>query len=230
MIRALLSERSKLTDSATAWSEIMMNRLLKMLILLAVFAAAAAQAAGYLYRYTNSQGKTEIASAVPNDRARFGYDVLDHSGRVVRRVDAELSGEALERKKIKEARQAECLEAYRRVSALYQYETEIDHAKGKALDALSMAIENDQANLAHARNQHEQLLEQAARMERSGKALSEIVVQNIDRAAGQVRTLTESIRQRQGERTEIERRFEQERETFRGSGDCHFGTETAANG
>lgn len=176
--------------------------------------AAGSVHSAYLYRFTNADGKTEIASAIPNDRVVHGYDVIDTSGRVIRRVAPELSPEAQERKRIEQARIAACQDALRRVQALYQYESEIDHAKSKALDALAVAIDNERANLAHVRGQHADLLQQAARMERSGNSLSSVVIQNIERAAAQVRVLEETIKQRSGEREDIERRFEDEREVF----------------
>ena len=170
--------------------------------------------AAYLYRFTNAQGKVEISNAIPNDRVVHGYDVLDMNGRVVRRVAPELSEEELAAKREAEAAREACEDAKRRVMALYRYETEIDHAKAKALDALAIAIDNDEANLAHVRGQHSELLEQAARMERSGNTLTSVVIQNIERAEAQVRVLEESIKNRSGERGEIEKRFEEERAVF----------------
>ena len=117
-------------------------------------------------------------------------------------------------KRAAEAERRACEDAYRRVSALYQVENDIDHHKRKALDALAIAIDNDQANLAHVRNQHNELLEQAARLERSGNSLSSVIIQNIERAATQVNVLEESIENRNHEREEIDKRFEEEREVF----------------
>ncbi len=170
--------------------------------------------ASNLYRFTNAQGKTEISNAIPNDRVSHGYDVLDMSGRVVRRVAPELSPAEQEAKRIADARRRACEDAYRRVSALYQVESDIDHHKQKALDALAIAIENDEANLAHVRGQHSDLLAQAARMERSGNTLSSVIIQNIERASTQVGVLEESIQNRQGERVAIDQRFEEERAVF----------------
>ncbi len=184
------------------------------IVLTALLLAAGSGHAAYLYRFTNADGKIEIAGAIPNDRVVHGYDVIDTSGRIIRRVAPELSPEEQERKRIELARVQACEEALRRVQALYQYETEIDHAKEKALDALAVAIDNERANLAHVRGQHADLLQQAARMERSGSVLSSVLIQNIERAAAQVRVLEENIRQRSGERADIERRFDEEREIF----------------
>ena len=184
-----------------------------ILACIAAFFVSDAHAA-YLYRFTNAQGKVEISNAIPSDRVVHGYDVLDMNGRVVRRVDRELTEDELAAKREVEAAREACEDAKRRVMALYRYESEIDHAKSKALDALAIAIDNDEANLAHVRGQHSELLEQAARMERSGSTLTSVVIQNIERAEAQVRVLEESIKNRSGERVEIERRFEEERTVF----------------
>ncbi len=191
-----------------------MSRVCAAIVLIALLLAAGGVHSAYLYRFTNAEGKTEIASAIPNDRVVHGYDVIDTSGRVIRRVAPELSPEAQERKRVEQAQLKACEDALRRVQALYQYESEIDHAKLKALDALAVAIDNERANLAHVRSQHAELLQQAARMERSGSSLSSVVIQNIERAAAQVRVLEENIKQRSGEQADIDRRFEEERQIF----------------
>ncbi len=178
-------------------------------------AALDAQSAGRLYRFVNSQGKVEISNAIPNDRVPLGYDVLDSSGRLILRVAPELTPAQIKQKRRKEAELRACREGYLRVTAMYQTEADIDRFKGQAVEALETAIANDQANLLVVRGQHSELLAQAARAERSGSTLSAILVQNIERAKGQIKLLEKSVSDRRLQHSQIESRFQKEREILR---------------
>lgn len=172
-----------------------------------------------LYRFTNAQGKVEISSSIPNERVKFGYDVLDQSGRVIRRVAPELTGAELEAKRKKEAELAKCRETWRRVSAMYQTEADIALFEKEEIEALETAVANERANLLVLKGQHTDLLAQAARIERSGGTLNSVLIQNIERAASQVKLLEQSIRKRESERKRISSRFNAERAAFR-RGNC----------
>jgi len=175
----------------------------------------AAQPQGQLYRFTNAQGKTEIAHSIPNDRVKFGYDVLDASGRVVRRVAAELTGADLEAKKKRDAELAECRSTWTRVSTMYQTSADIDRFEATEIEALETTLANDRSKLVALRGQHNDLLAQAARIERSGGTLTNILIQNIDRAAGQIKLMEQSIGQREKERRNISAKFKKERAAFK---------------
>jgi hypothetical protein len=185
------------------------------LVIVVLLNTWSAQAAGRLYRFVNSQGKVEISNSIPNDRVPLGYDVLDDSGRLILRIAPQLTPAQIKQKRQKEAEERACREGYSRVTAMYQTEADIDRFKGQAVEALQSAIANDQANLLVVRGQHAELLAQAARAERSGSTLSAILVQNIDRAKGQIKLLEKSIRDRQLEQDQIDNKFQKEREILR---------------
>lgn len=168
-----------------------------------------------LYRFTNAQGKLEIAYVIPNDRVKFGYDVLDDSGRLVRRVAPELTAAELEAKRKRDAALAECRATWQRVSTMYQTEADIDRYEAEEIESLETTVANDRANLLVLKGQHDDLLAQAARTERSGGTLTGILIQNIERAANQVKLLEQTIVNREKERNKIAGRFERERAAFR---------------
>ena len=185
------------------------------LLVVVLFTAWSSYAAGRLYRFVNSEGKVEISNSIPNDRVPLGYDVLDDSGRLILRIAPQLTPAQIKQKRQKEAELRACREGYLRVTAMYQTEADIDRFKGQAVEALQTAIANDQANLLVVRGQHAELLAQAARAERSGSTLSAILVQNIDRAKGQIKLLEKSIGDRQKEHDQIDNKFQKEREILR---------------
>ncbi len=177
--------------------------------------SSVAQQAAQLYRFTNAQGKVEIAHSISNNRVKYGYDVLDTSGRVVRRVAAELTGVELQAKHKRDAELAECKATWQRVSTMYQTEADIARFEAEEIEALETAVANDRANLLVLNDQHTDLLAQAARTERSGGTLSNVLIQNVERAANQIKLLEQSILKREKERKKIARRFNQERAAFR---------------
>ena len=185
------------------------------LLIVVLLTACCVQAAGRLYRFVNSQGKVEISNSIPNDRVPLGYDVLDDAGRLILRIAPQLTPAQIKQKRQKEAEDRACREGYLRVTAMYQTEADIDRFKGQAVEALQTAIANDQANLLVVRGQHAELLAQAARAERNGSTLSAILVQNIDRAKGQIKLLEKSVRDRQKEHDQIDNKFQKEREILR---------------
>lgn len=206
-----------MTSAPRKTSTVPLHRRVAMLALVSILAGAgvAASPQGQLYRFTNAQGKLEIAHSIPNDRVKFGYDVLDNSGRVVRRVAPELTGAELDAKRKRDAELAECRATWQRVSTMYQTEADIDRFEAEEIEALETAVANDRANLLVLKGQHSDLLAQAARTERSGGTLTDLLVQNIERAANQVKLLEQAIAKREKERKKIAGRFERERAAFR---------------
>ena len=72
--------------------------------------------AGQLYRFTNADGGLELSSSIPNDRVPFGYDVIDsRSGRLLRKVDPQLTAAEAAAKAELERRVNVCQIAQRRV-------------------------------------------------------------------------------------------------------------------
>lgn len=195
---------------------IMRTRAISLLFALVVsISVQAAESQTQIYRFTNAQGKTEISHSIPNDRVKFGYDVLDASGRVVRTVAAELTGAELEAMKKRDAELAERRATWVRVSTMYQTSADIDRFEAEEIEAVETTLANDRAKLIALRGQHNDLLAQAARIERSGGTLTNILIQNIERAAGQIKLVEKSIKQREKERRNIAAKFKAERVAFK---------------
>lgn len=187
--------------------------------LLSLLIVSTAQA-GQLYRYRNADGGLEISSSIPNDRVPKGYEVIDSfSGRLLRTVAPQLTPEQAAAKAEHERRVGICEIAQRRVQTMYESNDDIDQAETKALQSLETRIVNAQANLTHLRSQRSKLEDQAARMERSGKGVTPILVGNLERAQNQIQNLEVEIVQRQEEQQETRNGYELDRQIFE-LGDC----------
>ncbi|NIP14334.1 MAG: hypothetical protein GWM88_06240 [Pseudomonadales bacterium] len=173
-------------------------------------------AANRLYRFLDADGQVAISHSIPSDRVKFGYEVVDAgSGRVIEVVEAQKSPEEIARLEREAAARKECEDALDRVYSVYQSEIDIENAEAQTLESLEQRIANAEFNLERAQRQKEGFEATAARLERSGKALDESLISNIERSQVQVDSLETEIVQRRQEQEAAKQRFTRDRVLFR---------------
>jgi hypothetical protein len=133
---------------------------------------------------------------------------------VIQKVAPQLSEEQYQRKLAREAAQKECRDVLQRVQRAYQSPADIDAAEEQALESIDTRIANAQANLAHVRNQKTDLEGEAARMDLAGRTLSQVLLNNIERAKSQENNLREEIEQRRKDKIELRSQYDFDREVF----------------
>lgn len=193
--------------------------------------------AAKLFRYMDERGNLVISYTIPNDRVKYGYEVVDETGRLLERVERQLTDEEYANKLHREKIQKECSIALRRVQTMYQGQADIDAAEEQALISIDTRIANAKANLGHVQNQKSELETQAAQLDIQGKSLSNELLDNIQRATSQERNLLEEIELRFAEKIEAREEFAYDRVVFELE-DCERGlperqtsqVETAAAG
>ena len=116
----------------------------------------------------------------------------------------------------------ECTRLVDRVRNLYQSYEDIDYAEEQALESLEAQISNNKANLIHVRNQRTELEAQAAQMDIAGRAISKMLLDNIESAKAQERNLEEQIEQRYAQKLNVRKAHDFDREIFEVS-DCSKG-------
>jgi hypothetical protein len=192
---------------------------LGLALVLAVGAHSAAVAAqgsgGRLYRYTNEQGRVEIGNAIPAERVRGGYQVLDAAtGQVIETVAPELSPAELAAKAAREQAEAACRNELERVRALYGSVADIDSAEEQAHRALESRVGHlDAARELEQRRLEEQERE-AAQRERTGREVTAEMQADMARSREQIATITAEIEQRRGEQEKSKEGFARDRELF----------------
>jgi hypothetical protein len=167
-----------------------------------------------LYRYINDKGYQEIGYSVPNHLVPNGYDVIDDSGRLVRRVAAQLS-EAEYAVKLEQERKLEaCQKAMARVHRRYEALTDIDDAERLFEEKLEESLKNAKANLDYSQAKLAEQQELAANMERSGKVIPKHLLDNMNQTEQQIQALTSHmVGQEQGAVAKAEA-FDEERRVF----------------
>ena len=178
--------------------------------------------AARFFRYIDENGKLVLSGSIPNDRVKYGYEVVDESARVLQKIEPQLTEAQYQEKRGREAALKKCRQAIDRVQNLFQSQSDIDYAEEQALTSIENQIVNTKANLTHVRNQREELEMQAAQMDLSGKPIANTFLDNIESARTQERNLKEQIKMRHAEKLTVGADYSFERQVFE-LADCERG-------
>lgn len=176
------------------------------LLAVTLFGSLDASAARF-FRYTDDNGQLVMSHTIPNDRVKFGYEIVDENARLIQKIEPQLSEQAHQAKVALENAQKECSDAVRRVNSLYRSIQDIDYAEEQALESIDTLIANNKANLTHIRNQRTELEALAAQQDISGRAISNVLLDNIESAKSQESNLEEQIERRYAEKLQIRKSY-----------------------
>ena len=190
------------------------TKLSSSLLALGLTLSCASAWAQDFFRYKDDSGTLVLSHTIPVDRVRFGYDIVDENGRVKRRVAPQLSEEEYQAKVAREKAVAECENALRRVNKAYQTLDDIDLAEEQELRNIDTSIANARANLQHAQNQRKKLEGQAAQRDLEGKSIPNELLNNIERARSQEKTLSDEIDFRLAEKLDQRIHYRYDRKIF----------------
>ena len=167
-----------------------------------------------IYRYKNKEGVTVMDSTIPPEYVNNGYEVLSHSGQVIKRVKPVVQGpeaERLQREKLERLeRDREDIQLRRSYSNV----ADIDAAKSRNLESLRGNINILQANQMSARSRLQTYQSQAAALERAGRTLPEDLLKNISNLEQEDKDIQEQIQQREQELETVEKKFDADRKRF----------------
>ncbi|TNF79775.1 MAG: hypothetical protein EP301_13695 [Gammaproteobacteria bacterium] len=170
--------------------------------------------AATLYRYINDKGYQEIGYSVPPHLVPNGYDVIDESGRLVRRVAAQLSEEEYAAKLEQERKLEACEKAVERVNRRYESLEDIDAAEIQFEAQLEESLQNAQANLEYNQTELKKLQDMAAAFEREGRMIRESHLNNMAQVRTTIENLTIQIEQGERSRDTKAAEFDEERRVF----------------
>jgi hypothetical protein len=184
-------------------------------LLLSGWLAAQNTAAGkVVYRYKNKEGVTVLDSTIPPQYVNNGYEIMSLSGKVLKVVAPVVQGaegERLQREKLqREQRERDDIQLRRSYSNV----TDIDAAKTRNLESLRGNISILEANLASARTRLQSYQKQAAAIERTGRALPEDLLKNINSLGQEEKDIQLQIQQREEEYKAVAKKFEEDRKRF----------------
>lgn len=155
-------------------------RSVKIMAIVAVMAGSAnlVQAANHYYRYKDTNGKWVMTSTIPAEKAKLGYEIIDENGKVIEKIDGEVTGSDLD--DLKKKRQAEISEKERikkqqeydlSLIRRYSFVEDIEAEKKRKLTELNATLSIVKGNLNSVRAELEAEYARAAGIERQDKPL-----------------------------------------------------------
>ena len=190
-----------------------------MLFRLAVFClglvvAATSLAAPRFYRYEDANGVRVIRDTIPPDMVHKGYDILGSDGRLIKRVPRALTEEELRameesqetREQLAEER-ARQEAADKKLLTIFSAPKDAERARDRKIEALDVLISVNRGNIVRLRSEYDQAQQQAAELERAGKAVPEHLIEKMDRIDRQIRKLQETIDEKENEKQQVREQY-----------------------
>lgn len=183
-------------------------------------AASFAHAAGTghtQYKWRDASGALHYSDSLPPEASKFGYDVVNGQGVVIKRVERAKTPEELVAAKAAAAKaESERIIAEQqarddeRLLSMYGNESELKHAQQQRLDSIDQEISASKFSLRNQEQTLADLLDRAAEYERTGKPLPEFQARQIASMRTQVDEQHQAITRRELERDGVVTGFQAE--------------------
>jgi len=156
--------------------------------------------AGNLYRYKDENGVTVLGLNVPPHLVRHGYDILSNSGRLIESVPPALTAEQIADRDNKEAEQVRQAIANKKqkeqdlaLLKLYSHPNDAVRVLKRKLQDIDDFISLKNGNITVVKGQLEQETTKAANLERTGKKVSDGILNKIDQQKGKIIEIEKEI-------------------------------------
>lgn len=188
--------------------------------IVATLGAAFAHAAGSghtQYKWRDASGALHYSDSLPPEATRFGYEVVNGQGLVVKRVErAKTADEIVAAKAAAAKAETERLAAEQqarddeRLLSSFPEEADLKRSQQQRLDAIDQEIKSAKFSLRNQEQTLADLLDRAAEYERAGKPLPEVQSKQIATLRAQVDEQHQAIRRREIERDDTVTSFQPE--------------------
>jgi len=183
-------------------------------MLVSLFALSQSAFALEYYRYTDENGISTIGATIPPEYVKYGYEVLNSMGLVVRSVLPELTDEEkVVQLKIKRA-EAKFEELKNRLNRLYRSPGDVDRAILIADQRISSSIAAQKRRINFHKNKFEVAEEKAGRQEAFQEEISQIYLDQMQEASEYIHSLELSVAEKKNDILEKRIQFKYEREVM----------------
>ncbi len=188
-------------------------------LLLALSLPAAAQS---VFRWMDEQGQTHYGHAVPPEYRALGYERLGMDGRVLERVEPELTPEARARQALQQAEQSE-LEAElakraardRLLLTSYRDEQHLMAQRASRLEALEQQRDALAVSYRHAEQRMEDLVARAAQFRQQGETVPDRLENALVETRADLHRLQISSAELDQRMADIRAQFDQDLQRYR---------------
>lgn len=174
------------------------------------------------FRWHDAQGVVHYSDSIPPEAVRFGYDIVNDQGLLVRHVEREktateraaAAAEAARLAAAKRAAQQQAL-ADTQLLAAYPNETELKEAHQAKLAQMQQSIHTTQSNLRSQEQSLADLLAHAAELERSGEPVPAYLRKRVIDQRQSVADERNEVARMQHEREQTAQQFDVELQRYR---------------
>jgi hypothetical protein len=184
--------------------------------------AIAASAGHNRYKWRDAAGNLQYSDSLPTEAAKYGYEIVNPQGVVVKRVErAKTASEQAAAKaaaataQVEKSRIAESTRADEQLLSGYPEESDLKRTQQQKLDMLDQQIIAAQISLRSQEQVLADLLGRAAEEERNKKPLSDAQARQLARMRKEVDDQRLAVERRQGEREAAVGSFETETARYR---------------
>jgi Domain of unknown function (DUF4124) len=197
--------------------------LLAMLIGSSCWAAGTAPSRPHnRFKWTDAQGNLHYSDALPAEAAKFGYEIVNAQGVVIKRVEREKTSEEratakadlAKAKAEKDAADARARND-RQMLAAYPTEDDLKRAQRQQAEMLEQNLTSAQVSLQSQEKALAELLGHAAELDSSGKPVPATLAKRIGDARKQVEEQRAYITRKQQERDDTVAHFDDELAHYR---------------
>lgn len=193
-----------------------------LIVALAAPPVLAAGTGATKYKWRDGTGALHYSDSLPPEAVKFGYEVVNGQGLVIRRVERAKTADEIAAAKVQAAKdkaERAIVEQRERDDAqlmsMYEDEAALKAAHQQQLDSIDQEIKAAQFSLRGQEQALADLLDRAAAAERSGKNLPDAQTQRIAELRAQIETHQEAVERRQADRESTQARLEAEVLHFR---------------
>ncbi|MGN6520801.1 MAG: DUF4124 domain-containing protein [Dokdonella sp.] len=169
------------------------------------------------YKWRDEQGNLHYGDSVPAEATRFGYDIVNPQGIVIKHVErAKTSDELVAAKAAASKASAERKLAEQRARddeqllSSYPREEDLKHAQQQQLDMLNQQIKSSQVSLRNQEQSLAELLDRAAEAERTGKELPAEQARRLSAMRKKVDLQKAAVAKQEADRDEASSHFDEE--------------------
>lgn len=169
------------------------------------------------YKWRDAQGNLHYSDSVPAEATKFGYDVVNPQGIVVKHVDrAKTADELAEAKLAASKALAERKAAEQRARddeqllSTYPQEEDLRRAQQQQLEMLNQQIKSSEVSLRNQEQSLAELLDRAAEAERTGKEFPPDQARQLAVMRKKVDAQKAAVAKQEADRNEASSHFEEE--------------------
>lgn len=169
------------------------------------------------YKWRDAQGNLHYSDSVPAEATKFGYDVVNPQGIVVKHVDrAKTADELAEAKLAASKALAERKAAEQRARddeqllSTYPQEEDLRRAQQQQLEMLNQQIKSSEVSLRNQEQSLAELLDRAAEAERTGKEFPPDQARQLAVMRKKVDAQKAAVAKQEADRDEASSHFEEE--------------------